>query len=110
MMVSRISDTKALKKAFPVPYSLKEGTATGDEWHLRVMRRIRQIGLLKPGAGFWSALENLVWGLAPGSSLLIVALTILCARMYFDLGHDYLSTVTAHLGKVTLAQLLGYEG
>jgi hypothetical protein len=110
MILSKIFDTKTLKQAFHVPYSVKEGTATGDEWHLRVIRRIRQIGLLKPGARFWSAVENLVWGLAPGSSLLIVALTLLCVRMYLNLGHDYFSTVTAHLGKVTLAPLIGYEG
>jgi hypothetical protein len=110
MMVSRIFDTKALKNAFHVPYSLKEGTATGSGWHLRATRRIRHIGLLKPGARFWSALENLIWGLTPGSSILIVALTILCVRMYLTLGHDYFSTVTAYWGKVTLAQLFGYEG
>ncbi len=109
-MISRISDTKALKKAFHGAHSIKEETVTGDDWQLLVMRRIRQIGALKPDAGFWPVLENLVWGLAPGSSILILALTILCVRMYLNLGHDYLSMVTAHLGKVTLAKLLGYEG
>jgi hypothetical protein len=109
-MISRISDTKALKKAFHLAHSVKKKTATGSEWQLRVRRRIRKIASLKHDAGFWSVLENLVWGLAPGSSILTLALTILCVRMYLSFGHDYLSTVTAHLGKVTLAKLLGYEG
>ena len=110
MMPSRIFDTKGLKGAFHVPCSVKDGTATGDEWHLRVMRRIRRIDLVKLGAGFWSALENLVWRLTPGSSILILALAILCLRMYLNLSHDYLSTVAAHLGKVSSAELLGYKG
>jgi hypothetical protein len=110
IMISRISDTKALKKSFHVAFSVREERATRDEWYLRIMRRIRQICPFKPGAGFWPVLENLIWGLSPGSSILIVALAILSVRMYLNLSHDYLSTVTAHLGKVILAELLGYEG
>jgi hypothetical protein len=106
VMISRIPDRLALEESFPAAFSLREGTATEDEWYLRLMRRIRQICPLKRGAGFWSVLENLVWGLAPGSSILIVALTILCVRMYLSLGHEYLSTVTVHLGKLTMAPAL----
>lgn len=96
-MIPSISNTKASKKEFHVAHSANEGTATGDDWQLRVMRRIRRISLLKPGAGFWSVIENLVWGLAPGSSILILALAVLSVRMYLNLGHEYLSTVTVHL-------------
>jgi hypothetical protein len=109
-MILRTSDTEALKKAFPMVYPVKEGTAIADAWQLRAMRRIHRIGRVKPCAVFWSALENLVWGLTPGSSILILALAIICVRMYLNLGHDYLSTVAAYLGKVSLAELLGYKG
>jgi hypothetical protein len=106
IMISRIPDTKALKKSSHVAFSRREETATPDEWYLRLMRRIRQIRLLKPGEGLWPVLENLFWGLAPGSSILIAALTILCVRMYLILGHDYLTTVAEHLGKLTIAPAL----
>jgi hypothetical protein len=96
IMISGTSETKALKKVFHVAYSVKEGTAIGVGWQSRIMKRIRQMWSLKPGVGFWSFLENLVWGLAPGSSILIVVLAILCLRMYLNLGHDYVSTMTAH--------------
>jgi hypothetical protein len=108
-MIPRIPDTKTLKKAFHGAYFLKQETA-GDERRLRVGRKIRRIGPLKTEAGFWSVLENSVWGFAPGSSILTLALTILCVRMYLNLGHDYFSMAASHLGKVTLAKLLGYEG
>jgi hypothetical protein len=88
-----------MKKPFPVVSSVKEGTATGDQEQLQSVRRIRRIARLKPIAGFWSVLENLGWGLSPGSSILFLALTILCVRMYLNLGHDYLSTLVAHLGE-----------
>jgi hypothetical protein len=110
IMISGTSETRALKKVFQVAYYVKEWTAIRVEWQSRIMRRIRQVWRLKSGGGFWSALENLVWGLAPGSSILIVALAILCVRMYLNLGHDYLSTMTAHSVKVALAELFGYEG
>jgi hypothetical protein len=109
-MISRIPDTQALKKSFHAAFSLRQGTATQDEWYLRLMRKIRRICPFKPGAGFWPALENLIWGLSPGSSILIVVLGILCVRVYLNLCHAYLSTVTEHLGKVTLAERLGYQG
>jgi hypothetical protein len=109
-MIPRIPDAKGLKKAFHVAYSSKEKTAIGDERQLRVRKKIRRIGPLKSDAGFWSVLENSVWGFSPGSSILTLALTILCVRMYLNLGHDYFSMAASHLGKVTLAKLLGYEG
>jgi hypothetical protein len=109
MMVSGLPVTRVLKRSFNGPYSVEKEKATRDEWILRILRRIRQICSLKQCAGFWPALENLVWGLAPGSTILILVLAVLCARMYLNLGHDYVHTVTAHLEKVSLGQLLGYE-
>jgi hypothetical protein len=107
--VSELSVTTALKKVLDVPYSVNQGTATAGEWLLRLLRRILQICSLERCASFWSALENLVWGLAPGSTILILVLAILCARMYLNLGHNYLGSLTAHLEKLSIGQLLGYE-
>jgi hypothetical protein len=98
-MIPRISDPRALEEAIHWDNSVMEGRCAEQGWPARIMKRIRRIGHVKPVGGFWSVVENLVWGLSPGSSILLLALTILCVRMYFNLGHDYLSTVAAYLGE-----------
>jgi hypothetical protein len=98
-MIPTISDARALEEAFLPDNYLIEGRCAGQGWAARLMRRIRRITHLNPSVGFWSVVENLVWGLSPGSSILLLALTILCVRMYLNLGHDYLSAVVAYLGE-----------
>jgi hypothetical protein len=95
----RTGANKVLKNTLPLVPSLREGTANCDQRPLQGISRIRRIGRLKPVASFWSFLENLVWGLSPGSSIVIVALAVLWVRMYLNLGQDYLSAVAAHLGE-----------
>ncbi len=94
-MISRISNTfiPAVPSGASGFFHVKEEPANGSEWQLRVKRRIRKIAPFRVAAGFWSACENLVWGLTPGSSILLLALTILCLRMYLNLGHDYLNAL-----------------
>jgi hypothetical protein len=97
-MRSRISHPRGLEEAFRSDNSIMGGRCAGQGWAARIMRKIRRIGHVKPVAGFWSVVENLVWGLSPGSTILLLALTILCLRMYLNLGQDYLSTAAAYLG------------
>ena len=72
------------------------------------MRRVRKIGPLESGAGFFPAFEHLVWRLVPVSCLLVVVLTVLLLSLDFDPGHDYVGTVTAELEKPTLSEMLGF--
>jgi hypothetical protein len=97
IMRSRISHPKGLEEEFRSDKSVMEGKCAVQAWRARVMKRIRRIGQVNPVAGFWSVVENLVWGLSPGSTLLLLLLTILCLRMYLNLGQDYLSTAAAYL-------------
>jgi hypothetical protein len=94
-----ISHPRGLEEAFRSDNSVTEGKCAAQGWPARVMKSICLIGHVKPVAGFWSAVENLVWGLSPGSTILLLALTILCLRMYLNLGQDYFSTATASLGE-----------
>jgi hypothetical protein len=98
-MIPRISDPSSLEEAFLLDNCVIEGRCAGPGRPQRIVSRIRRIGHIKPVAGFWSVVENLVWGLSPGSSILLLALTILCVRMYLNLGHDYLSTTVSYLGE-----------
>jgi hypothetical protein len=97
-MRSRNFHPRGLEEAFRSDNSVMEGNWAVQEWPARVMERIRRIAHVKPIAGFWSVVENLVWGLSPGSTILLLALTILCLRMYLNLCQDYLSTAAASLG------------
>jgi hypothetical protein len=109
-MKSRILESEALKKAFRDAYFARERDDVGDEWKFQVMRRVRQIGPLRPGTNFWPAFEHLVWQLAPVSCLLIIVLTICFFNIGFNPGHDYLGTVTAELEEPAMAELFGLEG
>jgi hypothetical protein len=109
-MRSRISENESLKKAFRDAYSAKGRKETGAEWQSRTMRRIRQIGPLRPASGFWPAFENLVWKLAPVSCVLVLVLTFFFMNMEQDIDSDYLGTVAAEMEKPGLVELFDLEG
>jgi hypothetical protein len=96
-MISRISQSRELEETFRSENSIMEERCAGQDRPARIMRKIHRIVHFKPVAGFWSIVENLVWGLSPGSSILLLALTILCLRMYLNLGQEYLSASAAYL-------------
>jgi hypothetical protein len=100
-MISRISQSRELEETFRSENSVMEERCAEQGRPAGIMRKIYRSGHFKPVAGFWSVVENLVWGLSPGSSILLLALTILCVRMYLNLGHEYLSAAAAYLESST---------
>ncbi len=108
-MRSRISENESLKKAFREAHSAKGRGEAGAEWQSQAMRRIRQIGPLRPAA-FWPAFESLVWKLAPVSCVLVLLLTFLFVNMDFDVDADYLGTLAAEMEKPGLVELFDLEG
>jgi len=109
-MRSRVSENESLKKAFREVYLAKAREGNGGDWPSRAMRRIRQIGPLRPAGGFWPAFENLVWRLAPVSCLLVLVLTFLYVNMDFGVDSDYLGTMAAEIEKPSLVELFDLEG
>jgi hypothetical protein len=109
-MRSRVSENDLLKKAFREAYSAKGEGETGEEWQSRAMSRIRQIGPLRPAAGFWPAFESVVWKLAPVSCALVLVLTFLFVNMDFDEDSDYLGITAAEMEKPSLVELFDLEG
>lgn len=109
-MRSRVSENESLKKAFRKAYSAKGRGEAGREWQSPVMRRIRQIGPLRPATGFWPAFESMVWKLAPVSCLLVLVLTFFFVNMEPDVDFDYLGTMAAEMEKPSLVELFSLEG
>jgi len=109
-MRSRVSENESLRKAFREAYSAKRTGETGEEWQSQAMRRIRQIGPLRPAAGFWPAFESMVWRLVPVSCLLVIALTLLLMNIDFAESNDYLGAVAVDFEQPSLVELLGLEG
>jgi hypothetical protein len=109
-MRSRVSENESLKKAFREAYGARGKTEIGEKWEPRSMRRIRQIGPLKPGAGFWPAFESVVWRLAPVTCALVVVLTYFFLNMEPEVDSDYLGTLAADMDKPNLVELFGVEG
>jgi hypothetical protein len=109
-MMSRVLENEFLKKAFREAYSARGRGETGEGWQPGVMRRIRQLGPLRPATGFWPAFESVVWRLAPVSGLLVIALTLLLMNIDFGDSNDYLGTVTVDFEQPTLVEFFGLEG
>jgi hypothetical protein len=109
-MRSRISENESLKKVFREAYSAKGTSETGKEWQSQAMRRIRQIGPLRPAAGFWPAFESMVWRLAPVSCVLVLVLAFFFVNTELEVDSDYLGTMAAEMEKPTLVELFGLEG
>jgi len=110
-MRSRVSENESLKKAFREAYAAKRAGETGEGWPSQeAMRRIRQIGPLRPATGFWPAFESMVWRLAPVSCALVIVLTFLFLSMEPDVDSDYLGTMAAEMEKPNLVELFGLEG
>jgi hypothetical protein len=109
-MTSRVSENESLKKVFLEVYAERGKAKTGEKWEARTMRRIRQIGPLKPGAGFWPAFESMVWRLAPVSCALVLVLTYFFLNMEPEVDSDYLGTLSADMDKPNLVELFGVEG
>jgi hypothetical protein len=109
-MRSRVSENESLKTALREAYLAKGMGETGEEWQSRAMRRIRQIGPLRPAAGFWPAFESMVWRLAPVSCLLVLVLAFFFMNMELDVDSDYLGTMAAEMEKPSLVELFDLEG
>jgi hypothetical protein len=109
-MRSRISENESLKKAFREAYSAKVTGETDEKWLSWTMKRVRQIGPLRPAAGFWPAFESMVWRLAPVSCALVLVLTFFFLNMEPDVDSDYLGTMAAEMEKPSLVELFGLEG
>ncbi len=108
-MRSRISENESLKKTFREAHAAKGRGEAGGEWQSQAMRRIRQIGPLRPAA-FWPAFESLVWKLAPVSCVLVLVLTFFFMNMEQDIDFDYLGTVAVEMEKPSLMELFDLEG
>jgi hypothetical protein len=109
-MRSRLSETESLKKAFREAYAAKGRGETGDEWQSQAMKRIRQIGPLRPVAGFWPAFETMVWRLAPVSCVLVLVLMFFLVNMELDMDSDYLGTMAGEMERPSLVELFDLEG
>ena len=109
-MRSRIAENKSLKAALRGAYAARETGKTAEEWQSQAMERIRQIGPLRPAAGFWPAFESMVWKLAPVSCALVLVLTLFFVNMEQDVDSDYLGTMAAEMEKPSLVELFDLEG
>jgi hypothetical protein len=109
-MRPRISENQSLRAAFRHAYRAKERGESRDERPFRAMRRIRQIGPLKPAAGFWPAFETLVWRLVPVSCTLVLVFAFLFMSMEQEADSGYFEAMAAEMEKPSLAELFDLEG
>lgn len=109
-MRSRISENESLKKVFRDALLAKGRGETGEGWQSQAMKRIRQIGPLRPATGFWQAFESMMWRLAPVSCVLVLVLAFLSVNMNFDVDSDYLATMAAEMEKPSLVEFFDLEG
>jgi len=108
-MKSRSTDNPRFRKALQDAYLFREKQGIGDDWPLKVMRRVREIGPVTL-PGFWPDFEQVVWRLAPVSGILVLAVAILLLlNIGSGFSDDYLGIVTSELDQPTMGELLGLE-
>jgi hypothetical protein len=90
-------------------YCSRENVTVGDQWQTEAMRRIRLIGPLNSRTGFVELFEQMVWRLAPATSLLVIALVVVFLVSGLTQGNDVL-TFLNDPEELDLAQLLGFGG
>ena len=90
-------------------YLSREIITIGDQWQTAVMRRIRLIGPLNYRTGFTELFEQMVWRLAPATSLLVIALVVVFLVTGLTQENDVL-TFLNDPEELDLAQLFGLGG
>ena len=107
-MKSRITENLSFRKALRRAYLSREKEGVRDDWPLKVMRRVREIGPMNI-PGFWHDFEQVVWRLAPVSGVLVLGLAFLFLNIGSGFSDDYLGVVTSELDQPTMGELLGLE-
>ena len=105
-MESKVTENPSFRNALRRAYLSREKEGVRDDWPLKAMRRVREIGPVTI-PGFWHDFEQVVWRLAPASGILVLALALLFLNMDSGFSYDYLGTVTADLDQTTMGELLG---
>ena len=105
-MKSKVTENPSFRNALRRAYLSREKEGVRDDWPLKAMRRVREIGPVTI-PGFWHDFEQVVWRLAPASGILVLALALLFLNMGSGFSYDYLGTVTAELDQPTMGELLG---
>lgn len=105
-MKSKVTENPFFRKALRDAYLSCEKEGVRDDWTLKVMRRVREIGPIAI-RGFWPDFEQLVWRLAPVSGVLVLALAFLVLELGSGFSYDYLGIVTSELDQPTMGELLG---
>ncbi|RPI77409.1 MAG: hypothetical protein EHM45_09200 [Desulfobacteraceae bacterium] len=106
------ADNNKLSKLLSVwrrMYLSRATEAVGDQWQTEAMRRIRLIGPLNARTGFMELFEQMVWRLAPATSLMVVALVVVFLVSGLTQGNDVLAFMNDP-EEMDLAQLLGFGG
>jgi hypothetical protein len=108
-MLPKVTENPSFRKALRSAYLSREKEGIGDDWPLKVMRRVREIGPVTI-PGFWPDFEQLVWRLAPVSGILVLAVAVLLLlNIGSGFSDDYLGIVTSDLDQPTMGELLGLE-
>src|SRR3990172_2696080 len=79
-MNSKVTGNPSFRKALRKAYLSRAKAGVRDDWPLKVMRRVREIGPVTI-PGFWHDFEQVVWRLAPASGILVFALALLFLNM-----------------------------
>lgn len=106
-MKARMLEKQALKQALKQAYHERENLEAGDKWKVHVMHRIRHMGPLESGPNFFELFEQVVWRLAPATSLLVVALALLLIVSGYTQENELVTLLLSEPEELTLAQLLG---
>jgi hypothetical protein len=97
---------EALKKILLQAYHEKEKLELGDQWHTKVMDRVRKLGPLSSGPDPLMQFGQFVWRLTPVTCLLIIMSLAVLLKYDFTPGYNVLISFIPEAEEISLAQLL----
>lgn len=89
-------------------YFERENATVGEEWQVEAMSRIRGLGPLEAGTGFFTFFEQVFWRLTPATCLLILISTALLFKLDFFPEYNLAASLIYGTEELTLTQLFGF--
>ena len=97
---------EAVEKILLQAYHEKEKLKLGDQWHMKVMDRVRKLGPLQSKPDPLMQFGQFVWRLTPVTCLLIIMSLAVLLEYDFTPSYNVLISLIPEAEEISLAQLL----
>jgi hypothetical protein len=100
-------ELSVLRKILRQAYHEKENLEVSEQWQLKAMRRIRNLGPLKSKPNYLMLFEQFLWRLTPATCFLVLILVTLLLKFDFTPKYEVFTSFINDMAELSLVQLFG---